>query len=412
MRSNVKHIRVEFEPLLISCSIKCDTPASPLVQVSNALLGEFEPDRAISPCVIRPYVNVKDPDGIFGDGNINAKLALDSIIWKFNNIPIEEIPAFKDKFEIIKTDNELRGSLKIFRNVPVTEKYVISFTAEFEDWRRPKTEIVQSNELTMSTTDVGEDLFKISVDNPAFVYNPILDNLLLYDYMKANNLYSGNRDNYRDSNSFEKRIIILVNTGNKNISVLPAGISIELKEKGGEIVIPGTVKNPEVLSMQFPYIDFDLRMIEKKEYELNLYREDKKLSSMSFSIRREDPVPHQLIPTKGADISPQQELYYNSALVNLKDTTLLYPELYFLIRWFTEAQLLNKATGKYEPAGEIQHNFGTKLEIPIEKIGIGFTKNDNHFSVGFDVEPHAACKLMISNDDDVFTDNDGNYFII
>ena len=181
MRSTVKNTRLDFEPLNISCSIECTTPFSPLVQVSNALLNEYEPDRSVSPCIIRPYVMVKDKDGIFPDGNANARLSSQTIKWLFNGVDIKDIPEFTGKYEIITADNELKGSLKIFRNTPVTETWIISFEAQFEDWRRPKIETVQSNRLSMSTTDLGEDLYRISVDAPHIVYNPVLDNLLLYD---------------------------------------------------------------------------------------------------------------------------------------------------------------------------------------------------------------------------------------
>ena len=130
MRSHVKHTRLDFEPLIISCSIACDTPASPLVQVSNALLNEYEPDRSITPCVIRPFVIIKDKDGIFPEGNANAMLSPESMKWMLNGVDIKDIPEFAGKYTILTTDNELRGSLRLTRNIPVTEKYNITFEAK------------------------------------------------------------------------------------------------------------------------------------------------------------------------------------------------------------------------------------------------------------------------------------------
>ena len=332
MRSSIKHTRLDFEPLIISCSIACDTPASPLVQVSNALLNEYEPDRSITPCVIRPYVMVKDKDKVFPDGNANGRLSIESIKWFLNGVNIADIPEFAGKYSILTANNELRGSLRLTRNIPVTEKYNITFEAKFEDWRRGKIETVQSNELSMYSTDLGEDLFRINVDTPITVYRPVLDNLFLYEWMVANNhIEAGNRAAYKDSHSFERSITLLINSGGSTLGVLPASMSIELREKGSATKITVGETNPEVKAIGYPNIEFDLRLIEKAEYEVSLIRNSKELSKASFSIRREDYPIHECIPMLGSDISPHQVMYYNKAIINLKNMTLTYPEIFYRI---------------------------------------------------------------------------------
>lgn len=414
MRSTVKHTRLDFEPLNISCSIECTTPLSPLAQVSNALLDEYEPDRAVSPCVIRPYVMVKDKDNIFPDGNANARLSGQSIKWKFNGVDIKDIPEFAGKYEIITTDDELKGSLKLYRNTPVTENWVISFEGKFEDWRRPKVETVQSNELVMFSTDLGEDLYRISVDNPQIVYNPVLDNLLLYDYLLSNNLIpAGDRSAYKDEHSFERSVSLILNSGDVNVTSLPAGVTIKLYEIGSSTpIVPGSIANPEVTSISFPYINFDLRLISKKEYEIKVFRDTTQLAKAAFSIRREEGRVFECFPSYGSDISPHQQMYYNKAIVNLKKGTIAHPELYYKIVWFTEAKEYDPVLGVWVGAGEVQHNIGTDLEIPLKDTGVGVTKNDNYIYVGFDVEPHGASHLATDESDNVFTDESGNYYIL
>lgn len=412
-RSQVKHTEVVFEPLRISCSIQCVTPASPLVQVSNALLNEYEPDREFTPCVIRPFVEVRDPDKVFVDGNVNERLSIDSIKWFFNGVPIQDIPEFAGKYEIIQTENELRGSIRILRNIPVTERYVISFEAQFEDWRRGKIETAQSNELTMSTSDIGEDIYRISTEVQHIVYRPVLDNLLIYDYMVGAGLHEGgNRESYKDMHSFERRVVILLNSGDSNVEALPDDLDIELREKGGGPIVPGSILHPEVSDLQFPHIDFDLRLIEKKEYELRLKRGEKILSRYTFSIRREDEPVHECMPMFGSDISPHQQMYFNRALVSLKDHSLAHPEIWYRIEWFTQARIFDSISNDWIPAGEKKHNLGVKLSIPVAEIGVGRTKNNNYFEVGFDVTPHGAASLAMDTDGHVFTDNEGNRFLI
>lgn len=414
MRSSIKHTRLDFEPLNISTSIQCATPASPLVQVSNALLDEYEPDRAITPCVIRPYIEIIDKDGIFPDGNANARLSIDSIKWFFNGVDITTIPAFAGKYEIITTSDELRGAIKIMRNIPVTEKYNITFEGKFEDWRRGKIETVQSNELSMFTTDVGEDLYRISVNTPHVLYKPILDNLLLYDFLVSNNIIPpGDRSAYKDEQSFERAVSMIISSGNNSLPSIPSGLTLELRVLGeSTAIVPNSVQHPEVISITFPYIEFDLRLIEKNEYELRLLRGERQLAKASFSIRREDEPIFESYPTKGSDVSPHQEMYYNQALINLKDMTLTYPELYYKIMWFTEAMRYDSVLATWVSAGEVQHNIGQRLEIPLSDTGIGVTKNDNYFAVGFDAEPREAYALATDPGGDPYTDSSGNYLLI
>lgn len=414
MRSSIKHTRLDFEPLNISTSIQCATPASPLVQVSNALLDEYEPDRTITPCVIRPYVEVKDKDLIFPDGNANARLSTESIKWYFNGVDITTIPEFTGKYEIVTTSDEFRGSLKIMRNIPTTEKWNITFEGKFEDWRRGKIETVQSNVLSMYTTDIGEDLYKISVNTPHVVYKPVLDNLLLYDYLLSNNLISqGNRSAYKDEHSFERSVFLIINSGDNTLSVIPPDLALELRVLGETgAIVPGSIEHPEVVSISFPNIEFDLRLIEKAEYEIILLRGVKQLAKTSFSIRRENEPTYKCDPIKGSDISPHQQMYYNQALVSLKDMTLTYPELYYKIMWFTEARKYDTVLMKWIRAGEVKHNIGQRLEILLSDTGIGVTKNDNYFSVGFDVEPREAYGLATDPLGEIYTDSSGNYLMI
>jgi len=410
-RSEVKHTRLDFEPLRISCSIKCDTPASPLVQVSNALLNEYEPDRELTPCVIRPYINVKDKDKVFPDGNANHRLSTESLKWLLNGVPIEDIPAFEGKYTILKSDNELRGSLKITRNIPLAEKYNITFEAKFEDWRRGKIETVQSNALSMYTTDLGENLFRINIATPIVVYNPVLDNLFLYDWMLANNLIeAGNRGSYKDERTFEKKVSLLINTGDTTLEQLPAGLTIELKRKGGAKVVAG--QDAEVVSISYPDIEFDLRLIDKAEYEVRLLRGNKELSQASLSIRRENYPIFECMPMMGSDVSPHQEIYRNNAIVNLKDRSLAYPELYYNLLWYTEANIYDKVTSSWKSAGEKTHNKGRKLEIALTETGVGVTKNDNYFAVGFDAEARKAFTVATDSAGVEYEGENGDVYII
>lgn len=414
-RSQIKHTMLDFEPLDISCSIACVTPHSPLAQVSNSILNEFEPDRSITPTIIRPYINVNDKDGIFQAGNANARLPLESIIWRINGIDIKDIPEFANKYVVITTENELRGSLKLYRNTPINEKLSITFEGKFEDWRRGKIETVQSNTLLMQSTDLGEDVYRVTVDKPTIIYRPVADNLFMYDWMLANRLIEGgNRAAYIDENSFEKVVNVQVNTGERNVPISDLAnnnISIEFREKNKGLVAPGT-NNPEIIEVVYPKIKVDARLIQSKEYEVALIRNNKDISVVQFSIVRDvDPI-HECTPMFGNDISPHQQIYFNYAIANLKDSTLTYPEMHYSIRWFTEAKIFDKVTQQWVSAGEKYHNVGRKLEIELKDIGVGMTKNDNYFAVGFDIEARGSYEEATDANGNLYQNSRGETFII
>ena len=69
--------------------------------------------------------------------------------------------------------------------------------------------------------------------------------------------------------------------------------------------------------MNLQNIEFDLRLIEREEYELILKRGERILSATSFSIRREEEKIYECMPARGSDISPHQR-YTNHAIVNQK----------------------------------------------------------------------------------------------
>lgn len=411
-RSEIRHTRLVFEPLSISCSIQCETPASPLVQTSNTLLNEYEPDRELTPCVIRPIVEVSDKDGIFDEGNINGKLATQSIKWYLNGIDIRDIPEFAGKYEIVNTSGVTRGTLILHRNIPVTEEWVITFEAQFEDWRRGKIETVQSNELLMYTSDLGEDIYSISIDKPLIEYNPVRDSLYIYEWQVNNGLIAaGNRDSYKDEKSYEQAISLLISSGTSGLTSLGTDMTISIMRDDMPIE-PGTIDCPEIVSLNYPHLQLDLRMSKSAKYDIILKRNTTLLAKESFAIVRKVPQIYEAYPAFSSDVSPYQKDFTNMAIVSLKDQTLTYPEIFYNIRWFTQAMTYNAVTNEYEPGQEVTQNWGRTLSIPVASIGMGVTKNDNYFRHGFDLERKPQHSYATDGEDNIFTDEEDNELTI
>ena len=176
--SKRQHTRVTFSPLRVSCALRCMTPQSPLTQSVNTYLSpvEYEPDRKASPTVVMPDIKTIDPDGIFQNGQANELLSLDTMAWYIDNTKIPNSSWVQGTdYDIITDATDTRGMIKIRKNIPAGEKHSIKFRGEFLDWRTNIVYNVESNELEMSSTDKGEDIYGCSVDRTAIEYDPFYD---------------------------------------------------------------------------------------------------------------------------------------------------------------------------------------------------------------------------------------------
>lgn len=398
-RSDRKHTRLSFTPLNVSCSLVCVTPQSPCTQASNSLIGEYEPNRegsAGTPCVIWPETRVRDKDGVFQDGYVNGRFDLSSIVWLVNGKIISMLSDWKDKYEIITNGNENRGSIKIKRNVAPSEEFVLSFEAKFEDWRTGTIMDVRSDDIVLNTTDKGDNKTSCSVDTPNINYDPLDDRLLKYEYMVANGLISlGNRASYIDGKAYERTVNIVFLVGDVKQNTLPSGIAMQLLYKGGTSALTANSEaSPEVLSIAYPSIKLDLRLIDVKEYEVRFLKNGKIINRDYISVVRKMRPVLEAFPNRGADIVIGQQMYFNDGTVLLNDKAVDYPELYYFIQWYTQAREYNASNGTYIWREPVKRQIGINMQCEVNSLGIGKTKNDSYFGVFFDVIEDEACQLL------------------
>lgn len=406
-----------FTPLDVTCSLVCMTPQSPVTQDSNSLIGEYEPNRegdAGTPCIVKPDVEVHDRDGVFPVGCANERLALDSMVWKMNGVDISMISEWSGKYEIIQTADENRGCLKIKKNVAPSEKWVISFEGKFEDWRSGVVMDVRSeNEMVLKTTDKGSNKMSCSIDSPSVKYDPLDDDLLLYDYMSANGYsVSGTRSSKINGKSFEREFNVILTDGKNPQSSLPNGVSMGLYKKDGiSALIANSESSPELLSISYPKIKMDLRIIDIGEYEVRFMKSGETIAKSSLSIIRKMAPLFEAIPKNGADLILGQEEYYNDSIVNLNDRTVTYPELYYDIQWYTQARVYDSSSSSWKYGSEVMRNSSKKMRCDVNDLGIGRTKNDNYFGIWFDISERDACDLLGDEDDNVLGDENGEILI-
>lgn len=407
------HTRVKFEPLNVSCSLVCLTPQSPMAQVTNATLSpaEYEPNRRVSPTLVLPEVRAIDLDNVFQHGAVNQYLTIDSLDWSVDSKPISSVWKEGVDYEIIKAEDDTRGALKIFKNLGANEKAVLHFKGKFLDWRTGIILDVESDDAALTCTDKGEDIMACHIDKPLVEYDPLFDDLLLYDYKKARGItVQGSRADYINGKSFEQTINVVLTDGTKECATLPDGISMKLVKLGSNTaLVANSEANPEVMAISYPNIKFDMRLIDKADYEVQFLKGSAIICRATIGLHTSCTMPVFGQGTSGADIAAYQKEYYNSVLLNLADRQVEYPELYYMIQWFTQAKYNDNGTWKYATQKAWQR--GVNMAAPVADIGIGLTQNDSFFDFWFDVNAHKSCQPQTDENGVVLTDENGNILI-
>ena len=407
------HTRVKFEPLNVSCSLVCLTPQSPMAQVTNATLSpaEYEPNRRVSPTLVLPEVRAIDLDNVFQHGAVNQYLTIDSLDWSVDSKPISSVWKEGVDYEIIKAEDDTRGALKIFKNLGANEKAVLHFKGKFLDWRTGIILDVESDDAALTCTDKGEDIMACHIDKPLVEYDPLFDELLLYDYKKAREItVQGSRADYINGKSFEQTINVVLTDGTTECATLPDGISMKLVKLGSNTaLVANSEANPEVMAISYPNIKFDMRLIDKADYEVQFLKGSAIICRATIGLHTSCTMPVFGQGTSGADIAASQKEYFNSAMLNLADRQVEYPELYYLIQWFTQAKYNDNGTWKYATQKAWQR--GVNMAAPVADLGIGLTQNDSFFDFWFDVNAHKSCQPQTDENGLILADEDGNFLI-
>lgn len=384
-----------------------------MAQVINSTLSpiEYEPDRSVSPTLVLPEVRAIDLDNVFQHGSANQYLTLDSLDWTVDGNPINSVWTEGVDYEIIKSEDDTRGALKVFKNLGANEKAVLHFKGKFIDWRTGIILVVESGDAALTCTDKGDDIMNCHIDKPVVEYDPLFDDLLLYDYKKAREIpVYGSREEYVNGKSFEQTVNVVLTDGTKECATLPDGISMKLVRLGSNTaIVANSEANPEVMEIGYPNIKFDMRLIDKVDYEVQFLKDSTIICRSTIGLHTSCTMPVFGQGTSGADIAASQSEYFNSAMLNLADRQVDYPELYYLIQWFTQAKYNDNGTWKY--AAQKTWQRGVNLQAAVSDLGIGLTQNNSFFDFWFELEAHKPCQLLKDEGGLILTDENGNFLI-
>lgn len=414
MKSVVKRIRKEFAPLTINCNLVCISPANPVVQAYDAVSGEYQPDRTVSPTVILPDVTVNAADGSWLQTDGNPILA--QMQWLVNGEPIGDYSPWVNgrEYEVSTDVDSHRGALRIGGLPGCTDavnllpgtKLVLSFRAVIADTRLGINVPVASDEIILSTIEKTEDGYSVSVGSgPDRLYNPFKDALLQYDNAVSIGEVTPSQaayDEANDQNSYLKVLPVYVFRANNPVL---SGYTIKVFRIENGAPVEMAEGDDELLSLNLNELVFDMRIVESETYEVRIYSgvSGNLVAQTSFTLAREYPAYRPNI-VNGIDLNPDDREYISPLQVSSEAKDILHPEVVVDIEWFTDTTARQN----------VSHCVGENADIHIEDTGLGNNPANNTMDVYVETAQKGRRSQAISegNDPFLFTDENGDFLII
>ena len=368
METGRKRIRRDFAPLTVSVAISCESAYSPSTQVYNASTQEYEPDRSVTPTVIRPIINAHAADGSWPTPSANASLA--NMKWYVNDVDITTIESWLNMYTV-ESAGATRGSITILKNISPSERASLHFEADLVDTRLGVTIHIKTDPIVLSTVDKSEDSYGISIGETNIRYSPFDDKLLEYDYKVAHGIIAANssaEDAAKDGNEYQRAIPIQVYLAGAKID---SGYTVKLFKIASNMALTEvSASDYEVISISTTGIVLDLRLIEKADYMVKAYVSNNEVAKIQFSIERIYR-NFTCTPTNETGIHPGQTARYDQAMVNCDGKVVPYPGNVLKIIWHTDtAAITNKI-----------HNEGGITIFQLAPTGIGTTDQDDWIDV-------------------------------
>lgn len=406
MESNKKRIRKVFEPLTVMSGLVCTSPASPLTQVYNSSTGEYEPNRQLTPTVIHPDVTANARDGSWHTPQANAYLA--DMVWYVNGKDITKLSEWQGLYEIDLV-GATRGDLIIKKNLAPGASLEIHFKAVIADYRLGVNIPIKCDPVIISTVDKSGDEYSMSIgDDQIIKYDPFKDKLAMYLYKVSHGIITGSpaeQAEATDENSFEREIPVQLFKGGKQIEATQLKLFKVTGVVSGvpqysEIKNTPTESSEELVDITRYSVTLDLRCVEKCDYMIKAYIEQKEVAQKQFSVARVYR-KFTVRPTNGTSIAPTDTHRYDVAMVDCDGNTVDCGESIVRIFWKTDSANLTN----------VFHGEGGDVLINLAKTGIGNTFEDDWLDVYCEGEHKPIHSMAIDESGNELTDENGDTFI-
>lgn len=413
MKTEKRRLRRTFSPLTVATSMICHTgSSSPFTQVYDAETKSYEPDRGGtssgvgSPCMVRPIIELNADDGSMVNARGNQFLA--NMKWYVNGVDITTIQAWTDCYAIRNTNDSLKGTLTVYKNIPVGERCELTFEGVINDPRTNLNIPVTAGPIVLRTTDKSKDQWSLSICvDPALEYDPIRDQLHLYHYMVAHGQIvhtDAAEEAADDDTSYRQAIPIEVRRGT---TLQNSDYTLELyrvNPSTGALTQISTSDLNEVISMSLTQLNIDLRLIEKEEYVLIAKNGTTEVARQSFGMKRHNG-DYQLTPVNAAGVAPSDVNRIDVLQGRYEGNVLDHPACAIKILWKTKAVGSNTVNTQNE--GET-----TEYNLGQAGLGLDYTTAEIDQWVESEVKgKHLIAKESASDGGKVYCDENNVPFI-
>lgn len=395
MRSQKIYARRTYAPLTVACTLSCSTPLSPYTQLYRD--GEWEPDRTLTPCGIRPEVSASASDGTWQNKDNRQLMA--GMKWYVDGTDITTLADWRGKYEIVQTGTE-RGTLLVKRNLPEGESHALSFSCVLPDTRTGQNVPLRSEDVVISTEGVSGDKWGIEVlSDPILPYDVTKDLLLRYDYMKSHGMETQLTEaTAKDGNEYLRTVPITVRKG---LNAVTEGVTLRMKRTDVAPAVTLTPGRDELVSLSPTGVTIDLRVAPHGAtyYCEAVVGNEVVASATMFGVARIHPAV-TVLPSNDGDLLDGQTERWDRAVVRLRNSDLTCPELVLGLGWYCDT------------AYETEHflGYGQEVKFEMEDLRVGTGTADSWMEVYLDYDYKEEMKALESGGV-VMTDGDGSVLV-
>lgn len=399
MESGKKRIRLEFAPLNVAVSMVLLTPNSPIVQVCNTLINQYEPDRTLTPTVLLPQVVANASDGSWPQPHSNSHLA--DVKWLSDGEDITTVTAWQGKYEIGNVGST-KGSLTIKRNLLPSERISLVFKATLVDSRTGVNYPIETEPVILSSSVKSQDQYTIGIgDSQIIQYDAFKDKLSIYEYKVAQGLITASSSAQAaatDENAYIRDIPVTVFRGEEPVTT---GFTLKYYRVNSDLTLTELqTTDDEVISFNNSHIVLDLRLLVKADYLIKVIADSRDAAQIQFSVNRVYQA-YTIRPTNGIAISPSDTDRSDKAMVDCDGNIVECPEVMLKMIWKTDSAAL---TGKV-------HNEGQRTAFLLSSTGIGDNYTNDWIDVYVESDHKENHSVATDENGDVFTDETGVDYI-
>ena len=383
METKIK-LRKIAAPLNVFVSLYTKTGVStcPLTQTYDLNQNEYVIDRTYYPTIIVPNISLAATDGSISFDNTSEMLT--NIKWyvqsKDGSIKgdISTISYWSPTdYSIATTENE-RGSITIKKNIPSESAWALWLEADFADTRTGTTNAIHiaSERVMISTTTNAESGYTASIDAvDGYIYYPLLDKRIEYDYLIANNI-SQTTTFTDDGRTYLKTITVGLNQG-----TLPLvcnddyAISIEIYSSNGYKPIDD--ESIYIDSIINETITFNLQRSYKETFKINFIKNGSIVSYKIWGYAWNLELPNfDIISASTYNEKATNQSF--KAVVSYKNAIFAYPEAYVHLDWYLNGKTIGSGANIEIQTSTIASDGDISLALNLSLLGISVNATDEN----------------------------------